>query len=146
MKTRYIIMLVIIAALVIGAVTGCAASPKSPADETTLRLTHNRITMNADTVARVQAVYTGDDVLRWTSSNEKVLTIAPETGILSAVSPGTAVITCTDGYRNAQCVVTVVEEGDSDVPEITAGQIQELSGGTNGIGKAQLKVMIRESG
>ena len=146
MKTRYIIMLVIIAALVIGAVTGCAASPKSPEDETTLRLTHNRITMNADTVARVQVVYTGDDVLRWTSSDEKVLTIAPETGIISAVSPGTAVITCTDGYRNAQCVVTVAEEMDIDAPEITAGQIQELTAGSNGIKNAQIKVLFRESG
>lgn len=52
--------------------------------------------------------------LTWTSNNNRVATVDKETGVVTAVSPGTAIITATalDGSEESgTCMITVVPEG-----------------------------------
>lgn len=49
-----------------------------------------------------------DKTVTWTSSNEKIATVAD--GKITAVAPGTATITATAGDKSATCTVTVAKE------------------------------------
>ncbi len=62
----------------------------------------------------------------WSSSNEKVATV-DETGNVTAVAPGTAVITVTDaaGTSFAECVVTVEDPDGSDRETPDSGEGDE---------------------
>lgn len=52
---------------------------------------------------------TTDKTLEWKSSNEEVA-IVDESGLVSAIGEGTAIITVTCGEASTQCEITVIEE------------------------------------
>ncbi|MCB6364787.1 Ig-like domain-containing protein [Intestinibacillus massiliensis] len=55
--------------------------------------------------ATVQATGNADKTVTWSSSDEKIATVAG--GVVSAVAAGTATITATAGDQSATCIVTV---------------------------------------
>ncbi len=77
-------------------------------DKTTLDL---KATETYTLVATLDPSTSGDDVT-WSSSDEAVATVS-ETGEVTAVAPGTAVITASCGEFSAQCTVNVTQ---NDVP------------------------------
>ncbi len=73
----------------------------------TLRMPNKTLTIAAGGSGKVEYTYTGPGAVAVFSSNPQILQV--ENGCYTAVSPGTAVITCTDGIYHSQCVVTVTE-------------------------------------
>ena len=78
----------------------------SPADYT-LRIFAQTLTVMPGDSGKVEFTYTGPGTVRVYSSNPQIVVV--ENGCYRAVAPGTAVITCTDGDRYSQCLVTVTE-------------------------------------
>lgn len=79
--------------------------------EYTLRMSDNAPTVAAGDTGKVEYTYTGPGAVAVFSNNPQVVQV--ENGCYTAVSPGTAVITCTDGIYHTQCVVTVTESSPS---------------------------------
>ena len=73
----------------------------------TLRMHNQVLTIAVGETDLVAYTYTGPGVITITTSNPQVLQV--ENGYYKALSPGTAVITCTDGKWNTQSIVTVTE-------------------------------------
>lgn len=73
-------------------------------DKTELKLAKGG---NAKLTATVNPADATDKTVTWTTSNDKVATVAAD-GTVTAVGEGTAVITATAGGKTAQCSVTVV--------------------------------------
>lgn len=74
-----------------------------------LQMPANQLSVNVGDTGKVEYTYTGPGAVAVFSSNPGVLRV--ENGRWEAVAAGTAVITCTDGIKMTQCVVTVVESG-----------------------------------
>lgn len=55
----------------------------------------------------IEYVYTGDQTITISSSNPDILQIEGEQ--YRALSEGTVIITCSDGRRNSQCIMEIVE-------------------------------------
>ena len=62
----------------------------------------------AQLTATVKPDNATDKTVTWTSSNDKIATVAD--GKITAVAPGTATITATAGDKSATCTVTVAKE------------------------------------
>lgn len=64
---------------------------------------------------KLRAFYNGElvsaNAFEWSSSDTNVVRVT-QTGALTAVAPGSAVVTITDGDSSAEAVVTVVEDDD----------------------------------
>ena len=73
-------------------------------DKTELKLAKGG---NAKLTATVNPADATDKTVTWTTSNDKVATVAAD-GTVTAVGEGTAVITATAGGKTADCTVTVV--------------------------------------
>lgn len=65
----------------------------------------------AQLTATVKPDNAADKTVTWTSSDEKVATVAD--GKITAVAPGTATITATAGGKSATCTVTVAKEAQN---------------------------------
>lgn len=88
----------------------CVVTVSRTADmDYVLRLSAKQLSVNEGDAGRVEYTYTGPGAVAVFSSNPGVLRV--ENGCWKAIADGTAVITCTDGIKMTQCVVTVVESG-----------------------------------
>ena len=76
-----------------------------------LWLPSNALPVAVGDTGTVDYTYTGSGAITVFSNDPQVLQV--ENGCYKAVSAGTAVITCTDGIRHTQCVVTVTESSPS---------------------------------
>lgn len=77
-----------------------------------VKLDKTSVSLKAGETAQLTATVTPDNAtdktVTWTSSNEKIATVAD--GKITAVAPGTATITATSGDKSATCTVTVAKE------------------------------------
>lgn len=77
-----------------------------------IKLDKTSVSLKAGETAQLTAVVTPDNAadktVTWTSSDEKIATVAD--GKITAVAPGTATITATAGGKSATCTVTVAKE------------------------------------
>ena len=77
-----------------------------------VKLDKTSVSLKAGETAQLTATVTPDNAtdktVTWTSSNEKIATVAD--GKITAVAPGTATITATSGDKSATCTVTVSKE------------------------------------
>ena len=85
------------------------AAPVVPVESVSLDKTELKLAKggNAKLTATVLPADATDKTVTWTTSNDKVATVAAD-GTVTAVGEGTAVITATAGGKTAQCTVTVV--------------------------------------
>lgn len=86
-------------------VTICGTADK----DYTLRMPANQLSVNVGSTGRVEYTYTGPGAVAVFSSNPGVLRM--EDGRWEAVAAGTANITCTDGVKTSQCLVTITDSG-----------------------------------
>ena len=77
-----------------------------------VELNKTSVSLKTGETAQLTAVVTPDNAadktVTWTSSDEKIATVAD--GKITAVAPGTATITATAGDKSATCTVTVAKE------------------------------------
>lgn len=77
-----------------------------------VKLNKTSVSLKAGETEQLTATVTPDNAtdktVTWTSSNEKIATVAD--GKITAVAPGTATITATAGDKSATCTVTVAKE------------------------------------
>ena len=80
-----------------------------------VKLDKTSVSLKAGETAQLTAAVTPDNAadktVTWTSSDEKVATVAD--GKIIAVAPGTATITATAGGKSAACTVTVAKEAQN---------------------------------
>lgn len=80
-----------------------------------VKLDKTYVSLKAGETAQLTAAVTPDNAadktVTWTSSDEKVATVAD--GKIIAVAPGTATITATAGGKSAACTVTVAKEAQN---------------------------------
>lgn len=79
----------------------------TPSADYVLKLPANELSAAVGDTGEVEYIYTGPGTVTVSSNDPQVLQI--ENGRYKPVSPGLAVITCTDGKLYAQCIVTVTE-------------------------------------
>ena len=104
----FAVMLLIATLVCCGCAQGASGAPSQAADEDyVLRQQTNELAVCVGDTGDVEYTYTGTGTVEILSSNTEVLQV--EDGRWVAVAAGTAVITCTDGVRNSQCLVTVTE-------------------------------------
>lgn len=72
-----------------------------------LQLPNRALALAVGDTGEVAYTYTGSGAITMFSNNPQVLQV--ENGNYTALSPGTAAITCTDGIQNVQCIVTVTK-------------------------------------
>ena len=87
-------------------------------------------------IATVIPTEASNKIVKWTSSNSDIASV-DQTGKVTAISEGTAVITVTssDGGKSASCNVTVKakntdEEFDENSPQIIIGKVEAMAGET----------------
>ena len=104
----FAVMLLTAALVCCGCAQGASGDPSHTAQKDyVLRQHTNELEVCVGDTGDVEYTYTGTGSLEIFSSNTEVLLV--ENGRWEAVAAGTAVITCTDGVRNSQCLVTVTE-------------------------------------
>lgn len=107
-------------ALPLNATVG-ALSVMGAVESITLSPTQASLYTNGDNTLQLTAAVSpaGSISITWTSSDETVATVS-STGLVTAVSGGTATITATAGGMSAQCIVTVTTQGSStQLPVVT---------------------------
>jgi|GEM_PF-735475 len=107
-------------ALPLNATVG-ALSVAGAVESITLSPTQASLYTNGDNTLQLTAAVSpaGSVSITWTSSDETVATVS-STGLVTAVSGGTATITATAGGMSAQCIVTVTTQGSStQLPVVT---------------------------
>lgn len=104
----FAVMLLTAVLVCCGCTRGTSGAPSQTADKDyVLRQQTNELEVCVGDTGDVEYTYTGTGAVEIFSSNTEVLKVAD--GRWEAVAAGTAVITCTDGVRNSQCLVTVTE-------------------------------------
>lgn len=88
-------------------------------------------TQSATLKASVLPLTASDRRIKWSTSDQTIATVS-DGGIVTAVSPGTAVITATsvDGGFTAQCVVTVLPKIDVEKVKLSTSEIRLNKGKT----------------
>lgn len=87
----------------------CTVVVTQPVNSVTLDQETADMMVGGETVtltATINPVYANDQTIVWTSSNPSIATV-DQTGVITAVGAGTAVITATVGGQRATCTVTV---------------------------------------
>lgn len=107
-----------------GFTASCVVTTADPVTAVNLNKTTD-ILYVGDTVTLVATVSpaTADPTVTWKSSNNSVATVN-NSGVVTAVSAGTAIITATsqDGTKSASCTITV-SDANTDVPDADVPQI-----------------------
>jgi len=110
--------------------------------EVEIILEKNEIFLLPDATATLTATITGDttnsDVISWTSSNMDAAIVDP-VGKVTAISPGTTVITGVIGSNEVMCTVTVFQPGKS----IIEGTVNNA--GVNNL-RVNLYIKVEETG
>ena len=96
-------------------------APETQQPETALKLSHYDVTLkSAGAAFRLKGTLTGsEDTLKYQSDNEAVATVS-DTGLVTAVGPGTATVTVTGGGLTASCIVRCVWTPAENKPEESA--------------------------
>ena len=99
----------IVAATVGSQRTSCEVTVSVPVG--TVRVIPEELTLNVEESDTLRAFVSPEDAtdqtITWSSSNTGVVTV-DESGVVTAVEEGTAVVTATAGEKTANCTVTVV--------------------------------------
>jgi hypothetical protein len=104
----------------------------------TLELDKTEIFLLTGATAEITASVTGSGVVEWESSFPSVA-MMNNTGTVKAISPGTTVITAAIGSKEASCIVTVIQPGNS----IITGTIDNTG---TGIARVNLYIKSGKTG
>ena len=83
--------------------------------EFTISLDSTNLTLGADDTFQLHASTSEQATVVWSSSNESVATV-DQNGLVVAIGEGDAVITAAANGKQDTCDITVVAEGEEDVP------------------------------
>ena len=95
---------------------------------TGLTISEETITLTKDQQKKLFATVapaTSTDTVAWSSSNEDIATVDPDSGTVTAVASGTATITAKAGEKTATCIVNVVCRTDgkcTHYPDVDAAE------------------------
>jgi len=133
------------------ATLGACSSPSEPAEPAAITLSTTTATLDAlgatqqvtATVLDDENRELEDETVTWSTSAAGVVTVSP-TGLLTAVTNGTATITATAGAATAQVAVTVAQAPVA--PEVVQGNNQTATVGTQVATPVRVRVVDRLGG